>query len=173
MSDNESDGSDPSPIRSKVVAINIPNNDGDKDGFSYTFKLELCKSWEYEESHTTVSVNLKFIPDPTSPPAPKNIKTGEDGKRDDNNAAVVGQLRGNILKRPSPIFFEMADEESAELQGLACLFLRIGWEGQPDFAPGSARSEPRGCTRWRFSSYREGAYRGAAQGQRLGPSFDP
>jgi len=122
MSDNESDGSDPSPIRSKVVAINIPNNDGDKDGFSYTFKLELCKSWEYEESHTTVSVNLKFIPDPTSPPAPKNIKTGEDGKRDDNNAAVVGQLRGNILKRPSPIFFEMADEESAELQGLACLF---------------------------------------------------
>jgi len=131
------------PIRSKEGSIDIPSNETDG---SYTFKIDLSEG-QYE-AHKYVSLDLNFTPTP-SPPVSKKAKTGEDGENNDDTRKVVtvGRLRGNILDRPSPIFFEMADAESGELQGLACLFCeldgtasRISHPSLQDLSPGAVRA---------------------------------
>jgi len=122
MSDSEGSEED-RPIRSSRVPIDNPNGEG-----RYVIEMKLFDGYDYKLSRR-VDVTLTYDDESSSSThsRKKAMHSIDDGTNSSSNVTnhdgeKIGYLTGNLLHRPSPIFFEMADADSGELQGLACLF---------------------------------------------------
>ena len=100
--DNDDSDEEDRTIRSTQVRI----TGGELGETVYLLRLCLSKPYEDESNVSEIEAELEVVPAAT-----------ESGKRE-----TVGKLKGNLLRRPNPNFFETADAISQELQELSVVF---------------------------------------------------